>query len=216
MKHLRFSLLSLLLFVGTFCHAYEFIYGDDTRTGTLFAKDPIIVFHGGRYLMYYSIPPHNSRDWEGWNIGIAESPDLRRWQRIGEITPQADYEAKGLCAPGAIVRGDTIHLFYQTYGGFNDNSEMADMADDWGCVAWPVLQALGTAGEPSMPRSSPTEASTSSISPHATRNSSGSCLAWQRHPLARTSAAATGRWLSTLPSCSPNCLGKASAARALR
>ncbi len=27
---------------------------------------------------------------------------------------------------------------YQTYGGFNDNSEMADMADDWGCVAWPV------------------------------------------------------------------------------
>jgi hypothetical protein len=27
---------------------------------------------------------------------------------------------------------------YQTYGGFNDNSEMADMADEWGCVAFPV------------------------------------------------------------------------------
>ena len=27
---------------------------------------------------------------------------------------------------------------YQTYGGFNDNSEMADMADEWGCVAIPV------------------------------------------------------------------------------
>ena len=27
---------------------------------------------------------------------------------------------------------------YQTYGGFNDNSEMADMEDEWGCVAWPV------------------------------------------------------------------------------
>ncbi|MCR4875594.1 MAG: hypothetical protein K5922_00310 [Clostridiales bacterium] len=27
---------------------------------------------------------------------------------------------------------------YQTYGGFNDNSEMADMEDDWGCVAFPV------------------------------------------------------------------------------
>ena len=26
---------------------------------------------------------------------------------------------------------------YQTYGGFNDNSEMADMADEWGCVAFP-------------------------------------------------------------------------------
>ena len=109
-----FSIFSFQIPVA---YAYEFIYGDDTRTGTLFAKDPIVVFHGGRYLMYYSIPPHNSRDWEGWNIGIAESQDLRHWQRIGEITPQADYEAKGLCAPGAIVRNDTIHLFYQTYGG---------------------------------------------------------------------------------------------------
>ena len=27
---------------------------------------------------------------------------------------------------------------YQTYGGFNDNSEMADMADEWGCVAIPA------------------------------------------------------------------------------
>ncbi len=26
---------------------------------------------------------------------------------------------------------------YQTYGGFNDNSEMADMTDEWGCVAFP-------------------------------------------------------------------------------
>jgi len=26
---------------------------------------------------------------------------------------------------------------YQTYGGFNDNSEMADMEDEWGCVAFP-------------------------------------------------------------------------------
>ena len=113
----RLPLLLLLLLVCNLCQAYEFIYGDDSRTGTLFAKDPIIVFHGGRYLMYYSIPPHNTRAWEGWNIGIAESQDLRQWNRIGEITPQAEYEAKGLCAPGAIVRNDTIHLFYQTYGG---------------------------------------------------------------------------------------------------
>ena len=27
---------------------------------------------------------------------------------------------------------------YQTYGGFNDNSEMSDMADEWGCVAFPI------------------------------------------------------------------------------
>ncbi len=117
MKHLHFLLLAACLLAGNLCHAYEFIYGDDSRTGTLFAKDPIVVFHQGRYLMYYSIPPHKSSDWEGWNIGIAESNDLKGWRRIGEITPGADYEAKGLCAPGALVRNDTIHLFYQTYGG---------------------------------------------------------------------------------------------------
>lgn len=27
---------------------------------------------------------------------------------------------------------------YETYGGFNDNSEMADMEDEWGCVAFPI------------------------------------------------------------------------------
>ena len=27
---------------------------------------------------------------------------------------------------------------YQTYGGFNDNSEMSTMADEWGCVAFPI------------------------------------------------------------------------------
>ena len=32
---------------------------------------------------------------------------------------------------------------YQTYGGFNDNSEMADMADEWGCVAFPVPEEGG-------------------------------------------------------------------------
>ncbi|MBQ5742144.1 MAG: glycoside hydrolase, partial [Bacteroidaceae bacterium] len=117
MKTNRIKLLVSFLLCCSLCHAYEFIYGDDTRTGTLFAKDPVVVRHGGRYLMYYSIPPHDSRKWEGWNIGIAESDDLKGWRRIGEITPGADYEAKGLCAPGAIVRNDTIHLFYQTYGG---------------------------------------------------------------------------------------------------
>ena len=32
---------------------------------------------------------------------------------------------------------------YQTYGGFNDNSEMADMEDEWGCVAFPVPKEGG-------------------------------------------------------------------------
>ena len=45
------------------------------------------------------------------------------------MSPAADYEAKGLCAPGALVRNDTIHLFYQTYG--NDKKDAI-------CHAWSV------------------------------------------------------------------------------
>jgi hypothetical protein len=33
--------------------------------------------------------------------------------------------------------GSFAFYVYQTYGGFNDNSEMADMEDEWGCVAFP-------------------------------------------------------------------------------
>jgi len=34
--------------------------------------------------------------------------------------------------------GSFAFYIYQTYGGFNDNSEMAGMEDEWGCVAFPV------------------------------------------------------------------------------
>ena len=34
--------------------------------------------------------------------------------------------------------GSFAFYIYQTYGGYNDNSEMADMEDEWGCVAFPV------------------------------------------------------------------------------
>ncbi len=88
-------------------------YSDTTRTGQPMAKDPYVLRFKGRYFLYYSIPP-NAR--LGWCIGIATSSDLTNWTRAGELTPGADYEKKGLCAPGVWVRGDTVHLFYQTYG----------------------------------------------------------------------------------------------------
>ena len=34
--------------------------------------------------------------------------------------------------------GKFAFYVYQTYGGYNDNSEMADMEDEWGCLAFPV------------------------------------------------------------------------------
>ena len=94
------------------------MFGDTTRKGVPFSKDPHVIRLNERYLMYYSIPPHanKSHPVKGWGIGIAESRDLTNWEPIGEITPVGEYEKKGLCAPCALVIEDTVHLFYQTYG----------------------------------------------------------------------------------------------------
>ena len=99
---------------------HEMYFGDTTRVGRPFSKDPHVLFFQGRYLMYYSIPPReNASGMQGWGIGIAESKNLREWKRIGEIEPEETYEARGFCAPGGLVRNDTIHLFYQSYGNGN-------------------------------------------------------------------------------------------------
>jgi sucrose-6-phosphate hydrolase SacC (GH32 family) len=92
-------------------------FGDTTRLGRPYAKDPAVVRMGGRYLMYHSIPPYgDGRAGDGWAMGIAASTDLVHWQTVGSILPAAPYEAKGLCAPGALVIRGQVHLFYQTYG----------------------------------------------------------------------------------------------------
>lgn len=90
------------------------LFGDETRLGRPFAKDPAVVRFDGRYLLYYSIPGGNGH--KGWGIGIAESKDLDNWRRISEILPVQDCEVNGFCAPGAHVISGRIHLFYQTYG----------------------------------------------------------------------------------------------------
>ncbi len=41
----------------------------------------------------------------------------------------------------AFKAGNIGFYMYQTYGGYNDNAELADMADEWGCVAFPVPNA---------------------------------------------------------------------------
>lgn len=92
------------------------MFGDTTRIGSPFSKDPHVVNFKGRYLMYYSIPPARDKSRPTWNIGIAESRDLIHWNRIGEIEVSADYEKNGFCAPCALVKDGQVNLFYQTYG----------------------------------------------------------------------------------------------------
>jgi predicted GH43/DUF377 family glycosyl hydrolase len=98
------------------------LYTDESR-GRPFAKDPAVVWYGGRFLMYYSIPSFgDGRPGDGWQIGIAESHDLETWNRIGEIDRVAPYEMNGIAAPGAIVIDNKIELYYQTYGNFPNDA----------------------------------------------------------------------------------------------
>lgn len=101
----------------------KMMFGDTSRKGVPFSKDPHVIQFESRYLMYFSIPPFANKTGleNGWNIGIAESTDLINWKKTGEITPAGEYEQKGLCAPCALVLDGKVHLFYQTYGnGKND------------------------------------------------------------------------------------------------
>jgi hypothetical protein len=84
-------LLFLFLAIPVFSLAQSFIapamyFGDSSRLGRPYAKDPHAVKFNGRYLMYYSIPGIPKSDtMSGWGIGIAESHDLTLWKRVGEI-----------------------------------------------------------------------------------------------------------------------------------
>jgi predicted GH43/DUF377 family glycosyl hydrolase len=79
----------------------------------------VIAFQN-RYLMYYSVKPYTDEHnvSHGLGIGIAESSDLIHWTRIGDVNADSSavYESKGVGAPCALVIGDKVHLFYQTYG----------------------------------------------------------------------------------------------------
>ncbi len=117
-KNYRF--LIILLFFGMALNAQQkpAMYYTDRSSGKPIAKDPTVVFFKDAYWMYYSIAANDNK---GWNIGIAKSDDLTHWEKVGEIDPAAEYEQKGLCAPGALVRDGKVQLFYQTYGnGPND------------------------------------------------------------------------------------------------
>lgn len=121
MKKILLSLFLIVLLCPSLS-AQQMFYEDRSHVGVPFSKDPVVVSFGDRYLMYYSLPPYPEHKEKGWNIGIAESQDLTEWKKIGEILPEKEYEQKGFCAPGALVRNDTIHLFYQSYGSWKKDA----------------------------------------------------------------------------------------------
>lgn len=82
--------------------------------------------------MYFSIRKlaGAERPMDGWAIGIAASSNLHNWKKVGEINPAAEYEKKGLCAPGAILKDGKVHLFYQTYGNGPKDAICHAVSDD--------------------------------------------------------------------------------------
>lgn len=110
------------------------LFADSSRLGRPMAKDPHVISFKGRYLMYYSAPAYTDKEGteHGWGIGIAESRNLMDWKKVGEIPPAAgaDYEKKGFCAPGALVRNNQVQLFYQTYGNGRNDAICHAVSDD--------------------------------------------------------------------------------------
>ena len=131
MNRLIFLFVIIIAFSPAFAQE-KMMFGDTSRKGVPFSKDPHVVKFDGKYLMYFSIPPFEDKTnpIQGWNIGIAESVDLINWKKIGEINPDGDYESKGLCAPSALVIGSQIHLFYQTYGNGKDDAICHAVSND--------------------------------------------------------------------------------------
>lgn len=97
-------------------------YGDTSRLGRPFAKDPSVIAFQKKYWLYYSMPPFDPKlappdAPKGWGIGIATSSDLVHWTKVGELLGKpGTVEESGICAPGARVLNGKVHLFYQTYG----------------------------------------------------------------------------------------------------
>ncbi|WP_146531164.1 family 43 glycosylhydrolase [Novipirellula artificiosorum] len=110
-------------------------WSDVSRLGRPLAKDPSVIRYEDRYLMYFSLPPFDRRMAKadapkGWSIGIAESTDLNQWAKVAELWPAQSCDQNGLCAPGAIVLGGKVHLFYQTYGNGAKDAICHAISDD--------------------------------------------------------------------------------------
>lgn len=89
----------------------------DEKRGN-FAKDPAVVRLNDTYFLYYSTKIGENK----YGIGISESSDLETFTKIGELPLTQACEQKGIAAPGAIVLGGKIHLFYQTYGNWENDA----------------------------------------------------------------------------------------------
>ncbi|MBT2503882.1 glycoside hydrolase [Curtobacterium sp. ISL-83] len=105
-------------------------WGDTSRRGRPYAKDPSVIRFGNRYLMYFSLPSSDDAVVEGWSVGVAESSDLVSWRTVAVLPSFGDYDASGAAAPGAVVIDGRVHVFFQTYGGGAADALCHAVSDD--------------------------------------------------------------------------------------
>jgi hypothetical protein len=90
------------------------MYGDRSPNGPRKTKDQSVVKFKGQYSFNLSVPLDERL--EGWQVAVATSDDLLTWEKVLTMESEHPSEANGFCAPGAIVLGNRVHLFHQTYG----------------------------------------------------------------------------------------------------
>ncbi|MBQ7190397.1 MAG: family 43 glycosylhydrolase [Kiritimatiellae bacterium] len=109
-------------------------YGDTTRRGQdrPFAKDPTVIRHQGRYLMYYSVWSYDKEHLPAnlspkalihWAGAIAESKDLVNWKRVCDIELNDTNIVSGGVAPCVKKFDGKIHMFSQGRKAGNGKQE---------------------------------------------------------------------------------------------
>lgn len=85
------------------------LYGDPVhlKDGKPFAKDPTVIRHDGRYLMYYSACGQK------WCGAMAASTNLVDWVRLGDIVVEGAPFRGGWAAPCVKKFDGKVHLFAQ-------------------------------------------------------------------------------------------------------
>ena len=146
-------------------------WGDTECRHVPFAKDPSVIWFGGHYLLYYSIPTsEDGRQNDWWAIGIAASTDLVHWSRVGRILTQQPYQQKGLVNGRVILLGDAF-IFSTTPMETELVTPSVKLSPSMDCTspAIPAIQscqpkALGIMAEPLIAKSSPFIANCASTS----------------------------------------------------
>lgn len=87
------------------------MFSDPASTENRRTKDPSVVRFRGRYRLFYTVWLSPSVT----GIGVAAGDDLEHWTPTAILPLEGPLEADGIAAPGAVVLGDRLHLFYQTY-----------------------------------------------------------------------------------------------------